>query len=128
MDKKIKSQWIKALLSGDYKQGYEHLKKNGRYCCLGVLADICGVLGQKNQHVEPNRIGTTDEVLNKHNETFLKKMGLDKECRNPFTKKLDSYQEILIQMNDGPLNYFAKDKIRRKTFKEIAVWIKKNIK
>ena len=50
LDKKLKAKWIKALLSGDYKQGKGILKnKKGEYCCLGVLADICGKLGKSNQ-------------------------------------------------------------------------------
>lgn len=37
-------KWIKALRSGDYKQGQEYLKKNvdgtAYYCCLGVMCDL----------------------------------------------------------------------------------------
>lgn len=44
MDKKIKARWIKALLSGKYKQGRSVLLKNEGgeklYCCLGVLCDL----------------------------------------------------------------------------------------
>lgn len=41
MDKRLKTRWIKALLSGKYKQGRGALKTPKReYCCLGVLCDI----------------------------------------------------------------------------------------
>lgn len=42
MKKKIKKQWIEALRSGIYKQGYEELRSGDRssYCCLGVLCDL----------------------------------------------------------------------------------------
>jgi hypothetical protein len=45
MDKKIKARWVKALRSGEYKQGTGYLaKKRGsearRYCCLGVLCEL----------------------------------------------------------------------------------------
>ena len=41
MKKNIAKKWIKALRSGDYKQGRHHLKDDkGGYCCLGVLCEI----------------------------------------------------------------------------------------
>ena len=33
-------RWIKALNSGKYKQGKHALRKNNKYCCLGVAAEI----------------------------------------------------------------------------------------
>jgi hypothetical protein len=39
MDKRIKGLWLKALRSGEYKQGREYLNNNG-FCCLGVLCDL----------------------------------------------------------------------------------------
>lgn len=40
MNKRIKSDWIEALRSGDYEQGMEFLNRDGTFCCLGVLCDI----------------------------------------------------------------------------------------
>lgn len=38
MPQEIKTKWIEALRSGEYKQGKKSLKnENGAYCCLGVL-------------------------------------------------------------------------------------------
>ena len=39
----LKAAWIKALRSGDYRQGYGALKYRDEYCCMGVL---CAVLGK----------------------------------------------------------------------------------
>lgn len=43
----LKQKWIKALRSGEYKQGIGRLKRvrDGvpEYCCLGVLGVICGL-------------------------------------------------------------------------------------
>ena len=36
----IKAKWIKALISGKYRQGKNALKRGTRFCCLGVLCDI----------------------------------------------------------------------------------------
>jgi hypothetical protein len=41
MDKQTKKDWIKALRSGEYPQGYGKLHSSeGKFCCLGVLCDI----------------------------------------------------------------------------------------
>lgn len=40
MNKEIKEKWVAALKSGDYEQGKYALRKNNKYCCLGVLCDI----------------------------------------------------------------------------------------
>lgn len=42
MDTVIKAQWLKALRSGDYVQGKNHLHNHltNTYCCLGVLCDL----------------------------------------------------------------------------------------
>lgn len=37
--------WLQALRSGDYRQGTGSLYSNGKYCCLGVLVKIQGLLG-----------------------------------------------------------------------------------
>ena len=41
MNKRIKTEWIKALTSGEYKQAKGALHKNDGFCCLGVLLDAC---------------------------------------------------------------------------------------
>jgi hypothetical protein len=40
MKKEIAERWVKALRSGEYKQGKEQLKSKDGFCCLGVLCDI----------------------------------------------------------------------------------------
>ena len=47
MEQELKDRWLEALESGDYQKGTGYLKyqaPNGdtEFCCLGVLADICG--------------------------------------------------------------------------------------
>lgn len=49
-------QWVEALRSGDYEQGRTSLKTrdddNGdRYCCLGVLAELRGVMSLRSLSV-----------------------------------------------------------------------------
>lgn len=49
MNKEIAQKWVKALRSGEYKQGSHvlHNTSNNTYCCLGVLCDIYQREGNK---------------------------------------------------------------------------------
>lgn len=40
MKRELARRWAKALESGDYKQGFGQLRKNGRFCCLAVLCNL----------------------------------------------------------------------------------------
>ena len=40
---KNRRAWLRALRSGDYKQGRDQLRCDGKYCCLGVACDISGI-------------------------------------------------------------------------------------
>ena len=45
MDKKVKESWIKALKSGEFKQGKGYLERDGKYCALGILSLLSLVEG-----------------------------------------------------------------------------------
>jgi hypothetical protein len=50
MDTDIKTKWVAALRSGKYKQGKKTLKSHDdRYCCLGVLCELMGVVWESYQ-------------------------------------------------------------------------------
>ena len=36
----LKAAWVKALRSGEYRQGKGWLRRDGTHCCLGVLCEI----------------------------------------------------------------------------------------
>lgn len=40
MNPEVKAKWLDALRSGKYEQGFRALCSSGKYCCLGVLADL----------------------------------------------------------------------------------------
>ncbi len=44
MNPEIKTKLLVALRSGEYQQGHRTLRpsKGEHYCCLAVLADVCG--------------------------------------------------------------------------------------
>lgn len=70
MKKELKEEWVKALRSGKYKQGREMLRKNVNgedyYCCLGVLADICGPHIEKNFKWKSHRVFVSFEEKSEH--------------------------------------------------------------
>ena len=124
MDTKTKNKWLKALRSGEYKQGSGALRetttdtevKGGdQYCCLGVLCDI----------VEPkkwNRTGHRWKNGESENGGFprgelMKKLGLTKPwTRNEDDEGNDDIAHKLASMNDDG-----------KSFKYIANWIEKRL-
>lgn len=40
MNREIRDRWIAALRSGKYQQGKYSLRRDERYCCLGVLCEL----------------------------------------------------------------------------------------
>ena len=40
MNPEVKAQWVKALRSGKFEQGRFCLRREGAYCCLGVLCEL----------------------------------------------------------------------------------------
>lgn len=108
MNPEIKKQWVEALRSGRYKQGREALRTtDNRYCCLGVLADMCGQTWQHN--TDRNEYGYVDK------DGKLQFGILDDNLLD----KLDmtyGEQEILWEKNDDG-----------ETFPEIATYIERNM-
>jgi len=58
MDKEIKAQWIAALRSGRYRQGYCFLKAEvdgiSHFCCLGVLCELALEAGVVSSEMPDN--------------------------------------------------------------------------
>ena len=40
MDSYLKQKWVRALRSGKYEQATGALRREGGFCCLGVLCDV----------------------------------------------------------------------------------------
>jgi hypothetical protein len=95
LPKVFKKQWLKALKSGDYKQGTGSLisrnsNQENTYCCLGVAAHMCG---------------SGDSIL--RCKYFIKKgEGLRGISKIPDILKGDSgLPETLAQLNDAEDNF-----------------------
>lgn len=114
MDAKLKVKWLKALRSGRYKQGDSYLKNDGKFCCLGVLAQIQGAKWVANAPVIGGEIASPADT----NATELWPRfagGLRKKT-----------QDVLAAMNDGAGRYGAEGK-GSWSFKQIAAYIEKRL-
>jgi hypothetical protein len=109
MTQELKTKWLTALRSGEYKQGIGVLRsaESDSYCCLGVLCDI-------------SELGTWHSL----NYKFITKKGFMEEgyAFLPPTIAADInlsriQQRKLSGMNDSDLYSFT----------EIADWIEKNV-
>lgn len=102
MDKEVKKRWVKALRSGEYKQGRNFLcawdseDQEYRMCCLGVLADIAfegeWIMDTCVESATYVFESDKNEYITGHtelSEDALKKLGIT-----------DDDQEKLIKMND----------------------------
>jgi len=112
MKKRVKNKWLKALRSGEYKQGVRRLvNKNDEFCCLGVLCDL--YLREKGEgwvkaiHYDEYFCHTQSAILPIEVQEWA---GL--ECGDP-----DAGAERLTGWND----------IRQKSFKQIANLIENHL-
>lgn len=112
MKKTNKKLWIRALRSGEYRQGQGRLCDNNRFCCLGVAYDVLvdGEWERKNDYA--NRWGIREIAGSDSNLStgMLPVYILDKI-------ELDMYDvNSLVEMNDNG-----------DSFEEIADWIEENV-
>lgn len=113
MRKTLKEKWLKALRSGEYRQGNGHLlDTHGNYCCLGVLACVAGVPPEKIlERGDLTSIGRND-LLGSWDGNEENPEDFDKEVKSTHT----TVQRKLAAMNDNG-----------RTFRQIASYIEKHI-
>ena len=123
LDKTFKEKWIKALKSGNYKQGSGSLKRyyeniEPRYCCLGVA---CSVAGVPEEYISGEWI---DEDVDFDLDHFpeLPKVLQGSGDENELVGKLSA-------MNDyTTINPDTDEEEHKSDFEKIADWIDENIK
>lgn len=110
MKRSVARKWIKALESGEYKQGIHLLRNRGKWCCLGVLCNM-----HAQEHPE---IAATQKRKGFYlgESTVLPKEVMVWAGMNSDIGYID-HGEILANMNDSGV-----------TFQEIAKVIRKNWK
>lgn len=111
LPKRFKEKWLKALRSGEYKQGETFLFNNleNSYCCLGIAGSICGL---KNKSLSCGSLYTEEGGFSKYQ---IKK--IEKVLPEILIGDFDNYIVArLANMNDSG-----------RSFKQIANWIEKNL-
>lgn len=90
--------WIKALESGEYKQGRDYLLRNEKYCCLGVACDL--IINTKSRKVGEIEL---ERVLPENVAYFL---GIDDtgSFLTPITHIGEEYGS-LAQLNDSGVKF-----------------------
>lgn len=136
-----KKSWLRALRSGDYKQGQAALRKVIRrkflgreiasdecYCCLGVYADVTDPKAWKPPRFEGKCYNWHDadgafpvQHAGKQSTVFTQ------QTKNYDTshKKTDSVAWTLMKANDGILQTADHPAIAPATFEQIALWIER---
>lgn len=96
MKREVAEQWVKALRSGKYEQGRGTLKLEKKYCCLGVLCEISGLITQNNwgatlpvSVMKWSGIGTKVGTLPQEYFNFKNLILLNDEDKAPFNQIAD---------------------------------------
>lgn len=125
MQIELKQKWIEALRSGKYQQGRNWLNADDKFCCLGVLIDICEPSGwftkpDAMSNAKSHRLGcATDNYLGKgfHQAGTVSSTAMLIGISIP--THMDQTAEVghvLARMNDEGAS-----------FDEIADWIEANV-
>jgi hypothetical protein len=116
-EQEVITEWLRALRSGEYKQGRRVLKDDdGAYCCLGVLCELVGAPTEGQMPIYPveNKVGTKNFRLGIGTRDYVLETYGDRDPQQPSDP--DSSAIRKAQMDFLP---FLNDKLRL-TFDEIA--------
>jgi hypothetical protein len=97
MNPQIKQKWVSALRSGDYQQTKGRLRKEDKFCCLGVLCDLYA----KENNVEWNLANNGHNYEFQHMVKFLPRSVVewaDLEYCNP---PVNDEESTLANLNDS---------------------------
>lgn len=95
MNPELKAKWVEALRSGEYTQGRGWLCREGKYCCLGVLADLLHELRPSSS--DPLAQQTVDGYMSILSPCMLVPIGLSKGAQSWLMAANDrgwSFQDI----------------------------------
>lgn len=113
LPKRLKTKWVKALRSGEYKQATGALYDPDQegYCCFGVLGKLIGKSDEEMAHQgNLDHLGDVEGIPSQ----FIP--NVEEEC--PLVDKL-------VLFNDGKYNDKTEKTEGGKSFKYIANWIEK---
>jgi hypothetical protein len=107
MNSEIKTEWVRQLRSGKYRQGQHALAWVGRYCALGVYCEVV------SSEADPAR---------DHSEGGYEDLMSDEPCGVPLSvlargrlHEADAWQIIDLNDTEG------------RSFRQIADWIERHL-
>lgn len=111
MNQEIKTRWLQALRSGQYKQAYGTLKRTtaegSSFCCLGVLCDVI----KEDLKIDWQPSTTYPNSKSFDGNTTILTSGICQYCQLE-----PDYTNHVITMNDN----------ERASFEQIADYIEAN--
>ena len=137
MNERIKEVWLTALRGGKLKQGYGKLFQNKKYCCLGVLTKLyikeCGAKVDFKQEdwevTTTTNAERTDYLWNEFEGCLTPEVAKWAGLRGKNRTDPEIKGISLSTHNDGAEGHTwtGRNEVPRKTFKEIADLIEKNL-
>ena len=118
MNPRVKQLWIEALTSGDYEQSAGYLKRDDKFCALGVLVDLYRDQTHDGEwvfsHVDPD--GRVVSVFETQHGRVISQLPIHvKQWAGLY--QYQNQMRKLTFLNDMQL----------RSFEEIADWIGKNL-
>ena len=124
-----RKQWVEALESGKYKQGFIVLRHDDGYCCLGVACDISG-LGEwvKELHSDDYQY-----VIKQGDSAYVSLLGQEVMNWLGLTDSLGAYfgiseEKSLSDFNDNGISFDEIAKVIRNKPLGLFVEVKENEK
>jgi len=115
----IRSEWVRALRSNEYKQGRKRLRVDDKFCCLGVLCDLAaqaGLAKWESSDVYGETISTLVDGNNRRGLPWVllppdiaKWAGIepDGKLRKPLIEDTGLFYDTLAGVNDGGHHDFS---------------------
>ena len=127
MKPEIKQLWINALRSGKYQQGTGCLRKEDKYCCLGVLLDC--YLDERNESWVP--VETNFVLQGLDSATTYYHRTKEDDCLFESFCFLPRYKDFLNWTGDIPTekedHLVELNDLEGLPFEVIARWIEENL-
>ena len=98
MNPQIKQKWVDALRSGDYQQTKGRLRKEDKFCCLGVLCDL--YIKENNVEWQHNEV---DDYFYENHFSILPSSVVEwSGVKHEIPTVTNFYEtESLVSLNDG---------------------------
>lgn len=107
----FKTNWLKDLRSGEYKQGQNRLLKDNRYCCLGVACKTAGYSDKRLKY----KNGSYSTAIFSDSGSFIKMRKVPAQLQGSCKNRTEDVVSDFLALNND-LGY---------THKQIADWVEK---